>query len=605
MAGIEAKQRELQLKEAALAAGLAQRLAQLDAERTQEKALIEEKLSEPQKAREILQAKLEAMEHALLHGGNLSESERERTQRELQAKAAEAAELRRAQAEASRLAEAAEEGKLLLEEQYTSAKEEALAKTKKLKKLANKYKILVKENEDLQAEFANEREDLLGATRHLSKEISLLEAVCESLQTLLPPGLVQRLRDGAVFDSERQAWRILALNMSATKTVAPNNNVLGVPSLPSLALSKTLGSAAGSNIGSRDRASPREPLSASAPPGWASSLEGESGTPPAHPKSRSLPAGSSHLQQRSLVSVARGDVLEGQPEALTNPARRRRSSHETDIKAMNLSDYDRSSTLPQALLSSPPPAGRYLPQGSSDYRNPRNLRLHPLRPHPDVSANANAPTPPVGTLPARRASLGEAQGNTKPPRRERNTSSGSGSGDEGRPPRSRCQAPGETSPTTASVESTSPRRWSTGDAALAAAEPVHVDATHQLLKDTALNRPTFAPASNLALDAMGLEPRKSHDANELPAALLIEPEGFATRRRDSLMEIAERRQSGSNLEKDAAAVLAAASIVPRRPSFSPKPPPDSSKEASGMRNPFAAIAGLVRRPSFNPIENRQ
>jgi len=61
----------------------------------------------------------------------------------------------------------------MLEEQYSSLQEEIEVKTKKLKKLWNKYQAANREVQDLQEEFQREREDMLDTIRQLTRQLKL------------------------------------------------------------------------------------------------------------------------------------------------------------------------------------------------------------------------------------------------------------------------------------------------------------------------------------------------------------------------------------------------------------------------------------------------
>ena len=70
-----------------------------------------------------------------------------------------------------------EEANLQLEEHFSSLQEEVEVKTRKLKKLWNKYQGAVKEAAALQTEFQTEREDMQDTIRQLQRTLKLKDAV--------------------------------------------------------------------------------------------------------------------------------------------------------------------------------------------------------------------------------------------------------------------------------------------------------------------------------------------------------------------------------------------------------------------------------------------
>jgi len=77
-----------------------------------------------------------------------------------------------------------EEEKLHLEEKYSSLSEEVTSKTKKLKKIYQKYQQNKAELKDLEHEFLHEKNDMLASIRELTKQIKLKDFI---ISNFIPP----------------------------------------------------------------------------------------------------------------------------------------------------------------------------------------------------------------------------------------------------------------------------------------------------------------------------------------------------------------------------------------------------------------------------------
>jgi kinesin family protein 3/17 len=155
--------------------------------------------------REKLATQLKEMEEKLLVGGvNIQDkiSEQEREIQEAEQKLLE--EQHRKRILQKRL-EAKQEAQLQLEENYSSLQEEVDLKTKKLKKLFAKVKEVTEEINDQKDEFRIEKEDILDTIRGLTKELSLQMAIIENF---IPAEEQKKLENSAVYDEERQIWKI-------------------------------------------------------------------------------------------------------------------------------------------------------------------------------------------------------------------------------------------------------------------------------------------------------------------------------------------------------------------------------------------------------------
>ena len=101
-----------------------------------------------------------------------------------------------------------EEARLVVEEKYSSMQEENDAKTRKLKKLFNKYKEAQNEITDLVEEFQQEREDYLNTIREMDKEMQICYMVIENF---IPPEEVAKIRRRAFWDEVEHRWKISSI----------------------------------------------------------------------------------------------------------------------------------------------------------------------------------------------------------------------------------------------------------------------------------------------------------------------------------------------------------------------------------------------------------
>lgn len=101
---------------------------------------------------------MELLQHKMLEGGRTAKESALTQEAKLKDAADQILEHKRKQMELLREKESAEEAKLLLEENYSSIKEEVAAKTKKLKLLQKKLLDVQAELKDAQSEFEVDRE---------------------------------------------------------------------------------------------------------------------------------------------------------------------------------------------------------------------------------------------------------------------------------------------------------------------------------------------------------------------------------------------------------------------------------------------------------------
>ena len=88
------------------------------------------------------------------------------------------------------LARELEEANILIEEQYASMAEEVEVKTKKLKKVWNRYQAAKAEIRDLQEEFQEEKADILQTVRDQDRELRLCKLIIENF---VPPDIQRKV----------------------------------------------------------------------------------------------------------------------------------------------------------------------------------------------------------------------------------------------------------------------------------------------------------------------------------------------------------------------------------------------------------------------------
>ncbi|KAJ3092273.1 Kinesin-like protein kif3a [Quaeritorhiza haematococci] len=180
-------------------------------------------LQREKEMREQLSAKLQQLEQKLLVGGvNLLDREQE-LKIEMAKKAAEMEERKRMERELERELEKSEEVNLQIEEEYASLQEEAVAKTRKLKKLWTLLMNAKSEVKDLREEHQREREDLLDTVRAVTRELKLRMLV---VNQFVPRDYQALLESTAVWDEAAEKWRI-------PQVAHAGNNIRGKRSLVS------------------------------------------------------------------------------------------------------------------------------------------------------------------------------------------------------------------------------------------------------------------------------------------------------------------------------------------------------------------------------------
>jgi len=181
----------------------------LQSKSSEEKEALRQRLLKEAEDRRALESKLHAMEAKLIQGGeSMDKANHDKLMR--QAKGEVDAQQQQQRRLAQELA-IKEETHLVLEEQYSSLQEEVDAKTRKLHKLVTKYRAATRDNQDLQAEFQREREDLLETVRQLTRQLKLKELV---VQHFVPPEVATIIEQRATWSEERDAWIVPFLRLA-------------------------------------------------------------------------------------------------------------------------------------------------------------------------------------------------------------------------------------------------------------------------------------------------------------------------------------------------------------------------------------------------------
>jgi kinesin family protein 3/17 len=177
------------------------------------------KIEEQQKA---LNAKLRSMEEKLIKG---SEVMSKAQQQEMLLRKAEQELRERRQQETTLARELAEkeELNLQLEEHFSSLQEEVEVKTKKLKKLWNKYQAAVRETKDLQEEFQTERTDMLDTIRQLTQTLKLKDLI---IANFIPEDFAKAIEKRAVFSQEEDSWTVPKMDLTGNSLRATVNRPL-------------------------------------------------------------------------------------------------------------------------------------------------------------------------------------------------------------------------------------------------------------------------------------------------------------------------------------------------------------------------------------------
>ena len=186
-------------------------IASKDIEESEKNRLLEEaekrvaELEKERAARHELTNKLQQMEQKLLVGGVNIIDQHEQQQLMLAKRAQELEEKARKERELQQHLMDHDEANLQIEEEFTNLQEEAVAKTKKIKKLWTIYTAQKGELKDLQEEHQRERENLLETIRELTNELKLKNAIIDGF---IPVTEQELIDECAEYDDISEKWRI-------------------------------------------------------------------------------------------------------------------------------------------------------------------------------------------------------------------------------------------------------------------------------------------------------------------------------------------------------------------------------------------------------------
>ncbi|KAK1746436.1 kinesin family protein [Skeletonema marinoi] len=195
-------------------------LPKLEQEHHDEKASLQKKLEDEQKARmdtekerRELQQHLVEMEAKLIVGGEIASSA---TKQEAALRKANQELIAKRESELmlTRRMNEQEEEKLNLEERYKDVATEVKEKTRKLQRVWVKYQQAKSEIKDMEQEALREHTEMLDTIRELNKQLKLKEFVISSF---IPPQYALLYDDvdqggRAVWEEAREAWTIPGLN---------------------------------------------------------------------------------------------------------------------------------------------------------------------------------------------------------------------------------------------------------------------------------------------------------------------------------------------------------------------------------------------------------
>jgi len=194
-----------------------QNLVQREEALRAQQALMEEQARAEAEAARVQEAeqRLKDLESKLIghDGTNLLEAH-EKQQEELLRAQQELRERQAKEEEIARELQAHQDELLQKEEQYGSLQEEVDVKTRKLKKLYQKYKSAQQEVEDIQSEFQREREDMLETVRELTRQLKLKSLVIDNF---IPPEEQSKIESRAEWQEEEEEWRIPRLEVSGNQ----------------------------------------------------------------------------------------------------------------------------------------------------------------------------------------------------------------------------------------------------------------------------------------------------------------------------------------------------------------------------------------------------
>ena len=172
----------------------------------------EEALARERSERELLAAQLKAMEEKVVVG-SADAQEAMQKEEELMKAQIELDERRAEQERALEELRLQEEAELQMEEKYLSTQEEVAAKTKKLKKLWNRYEQVRAEVEDVRKENQQEKEDLLQTIRENDTQLKLLNFIIDNF---VPEEERAKIEEHCEWNDEAYDWLVAHQHLTGT-----------------------------------------------------------------------------------------------------------------------------------------------------------------------------------------------------------------------------------------------------------------------------------------------------------------------------------------------------------------------------------------------------
>jgi len=171
-------------------------------------------------AKDALQQQLKSWEEKMIIGG-LMMDKAAKQEAELRRKEVELEEQRMKERILARKVLENEEELLIKEDQYSSLRDEVDEKTKKIRKLWNKYQATKTEIKDLHQDFQREREDMLFTIRELTRQLKLKQLIIENF---IPADETEKLSQRARWDERNDQWIISRLEF-AGNNVCPSRPI--------------------------------------------------------------------------------------------------------------------------------------------------------------------------------------------------------------------------------------------------------------------------------------------------------------------------------------------------------------------------------------------
>lgn len=195
-----------------------------DAEKRQlaeELLLREEELRKTKEEHQKLATKLANIEKKLIVGGENMLEKAEKQAQLLEESNAELEKAKHNENELRRRLESRQAEHLNIEEQYNSLQEEAIGKSKKLKKIWSSYMQAKGELSDLDAEHQREMEGLLDNVRQLQKELKLYGTLIDSY---IPQEYMKMIEKYVFWNDDIGDWQLKCIAYTGNNMRAAKHN---------------------------------------------------------------------------------------------------------------------------------------------------------------------------------------------------------------------------------------------------------------------------------------------------------------------------------------------------------------------------------------------